>query len=226
MTKPTSALTHQELCGFLATIPPDADEQRLADALRTVEAQLSALRSRESAASKEIASIDAELVDASAKQQDQLLTRRAHLVGEIQSLPTQIAIVTRRYVAAHLAWLARVRQLAQAEADRASAEVEPINEQARDEAKDLAKVERQKEVGYVSPQDFAERQALVYAHRRELHEQSQPARDQLSRARLVAEVCEIQARRYGEKVALAAPYTWEDAAQRMASLARPSWQAA
>ena len=202
MAKPTSALEHPELCGFLATIPPDAEEQRLAAAFRGIDEQLTARRGREAACQQEIAAIDAEFVDASAKQQEAMITRRMRLAAELQTLPAQLDVVTRRRVPAHLAWLRRVRALALGEAARAEAALDaPIAtshqlqvELWRDEAR-LA----------WQPLLSVDERAAKIEQARGLTAAMQPARDRLQRAQLVAEICQILA---GEKTNLDAPSTW------------------
>ncbi len=124
--KTINDLERPDFVSFLASVPADDELARLTETYTAAMAHVVTLQARTDAARQEIARIDERLMTAP-DEQSKLLGKRAEWMQALEVYPAQFAEGMRRRGLAHLYWLARLRQVAQQEAERAAdALAEPL----------------------------------------------------------------------------------------------------
>jgi hypothetical protein len=206
---------HPEIARFLGSIPTDAALETLTATVTAAWDRLSDLSRRRDAHAEELQALDSRpIFDASAKEQEATINRRMVLDGLLRAFPAQFARDQRAFARATLAWLARVRQLALDEAQRAQEALDPIEADARAGQTALSMAERAKEARQLTEDEYREHVAAFEAQRIPLHAQAQPLIDQRNLAAMAAQVCEILAQQYGARLRLDEPTTWQDAVEQ------------
>jgi len=213
MSKST-ALNHPNIVAFLATLPPDAERDRVRQAYAEADAQRLALKERETSAPRELQEVDIALLTATGKARQELYARRQALKTDIETLPTHKTIVRNIHSQAQFAYLAAVRVQALAVAAAAQAELDPIRAEATAGRKALAGYDHHRMVGEMTMEEFTERAADVEARRVVLHAHAQPIMGRLHQATEVAHICAAIAEMHGETVRLTAPSSWPSSAAR------------
>jgi len=208
---------HPALAPYAATLHDDELDRLGADYDRAA-AQLRAVRGRGTDIAARLGELDlAILAAADAKAADRLLTERARLSAERDSLPGQTGERARRAGWAHLCWLRRLWQLATAEAARCEAALaRPGDENLR-----LRAAIWKSDAGPAEQRLPPARVADLHGQSRALAAAMQPTVSRQRQAEMVVSVCEVRATScYGEGVRLDDERTWpagvEAAARRLA----------
>ncbi len=175
-------LTRPEFRDFVASLDADADLDRLAEELTAAHAALVAERERGDELRRRQATLTAKLSTATGTDRTAMLTDLVVIDADSRTLPASIAAATRRHVLARLAYLHRLKVLAEAEArDQVEATNDPIT------AVDHASLTLFKAEGYAGDAPApADRVAELRGELREITGALQPARERHAQVKQVA----------------------------------------
>jgi hypothetical protein len=211
--KTINDLERPDVVTFLASVPADDELARLTETYTAAMAHVTTLQARTDAARQDIARIDERLM-AAPEEQSKLLTQRSQQMAALEVYPAQLVEAIRRRGLAHLYWLARLREVALAEATRADEAITPhmttIISMRKRLDRDDAHGAGYRQIGEGERATLAEQRAATIAEMS--HDQQQ-----LQRAQEVAAVAQGRAQMvYGEGIALEQPALWTAALEQRA----------
>ena len=151
---------------------------------------------------------------------DRLLTRRARLQQIASATAGALVAAEHRLVLANLRFLARLRDVALSERDRAAAEWEPLNQAGLEGQRAIGRMNRQRQTRQLSDADYDTAAQQERDARRALAAQAEPLEARMQRADMAARVCALRAARFGKELRLESPSTWPaHPGRRLAQLA-------
>ncbi len=209
--KTTNDLERPDVVTFLASVPADDELARLTETYTAAMAHVTTLQARTDAARQEIARIDARLMTVP-DEQSKLLGKRAEWMQALEVYPAQLTEAMRRRGLAHLYWLARLREVALAEAARADEAIKPhvatVISMRKRLDRDDAHGSGYRQIGESERATMGEQRAAIIAEMS--HDQAQ-----LQRAQEVAAVAQARAQMmYGELIDLEKPGGWSYAIEQ------------
>ena len=209
--KTINDLERLDVVTFLASVRADDELARLTETYTAAMAHVVTLQARTDTARQEIAGIDERLMTAP-DEQSKLLGKRAEWMQALEVYPAQLAEAMRRRGLAHLYWLARLRQVALQEAQRAAdALAEPMataHAQRKRLNRDDVNGAGSRNIG-PAERDAMEQQRVA------LKELVRDDQAQLQRAQEVAAVAQGRAQMmYGELIDLEKPGGWSYAIEQ------------
>lgn len=216
--KTTNDLERPDVIAFLASVPADDELGRLTETYSAAMAHVTTLQDRTAVAREELARIDARLMT-SPEEQSKLLTQRAQQMQALEVYPAQLVEAIRRRGLAHLYWLARLREVALAEAARADEATKPhiasIVAMRKRLDRDDAHGAGYRQIGEHERATMAEQRAATIAEMSHDHQQ-------LQRAQEVAALAQGRAQMtYGEGIDLSRPALWAEAIEQRARQTTP-----
>jgi len=204
-------LDRPDVVTFLASVPADDELARLTDIYSAAMAHVTTLQDRTAVAREELARIDARLMSAP-EEQSKLLTQRSQQMAALEYFPAALVEAVRRRGLAHLYWLARLREVALAEATRADEAIKPhvatVIAMRRRLDRDDAHGSGYRQIGESERATLAQQRAATIGEMS--HDQQQ-----LQRAQEVAAVAQGRAQQmYGELIDLEKPGGWSYAIEQ------------